>query len=120
MAKEKSQPLDHLLLQRLMERDGVNKSDLGKLLQLHNSTVGRWARGTHGPSGEDAIRLSRLFGVSITKLYGWPETEEETLFSRLCALPADSRKRALDRFSAWISAVESELNDPIPTAPTKA
>ena len=114
MAKEKSQPLNHALLDRLMTEAGESNVGLGHDLGVSDTTVLRWRRGEHGPSGAEAIRLARRYRISVATLYGWKETTEEAVASRLLALPSPVRAEALRWISDLLDGAERRQSSDTP------
>ena len=107
MARPKSPPIDHKLLKRLFEEHGVDTVQMGRILDVNDSTVGRWIRGENGPNSAEAVALARHFAVSLPMLYGWPETEAEAMVSRVQALPPTHRRIAIEQFNTLIKSIET-------------
>jgi len=112
VAKEKSQPLDHKLLDALMKDAKLSNVALATELELRDSTIKRWRDGKHGPSGAEAIRLARRFGITVARLYGWPETPEDVALARIGALPDPQRRQVLEKIEAWLDGAEATSPSP--------
>lgn len=93
-----SRPLAQILAAQLRElraRMGFTQDRVAKELDVHESAVSRWENGTRFPTGEDLVRLSDLFHVSIDQLlgktvqYAAPGTAllDQELLDRLDAAP---------------------------------
>lgn len=68
-----ARPLAQNLAVRLRElraRHGYTQDRVARELQVHESAVSRWESGTRFPTGEDLVKLSDLFQVSVDFLLG--------------------------------------------------
>ncbi len=71
-----SSNLSRILAARLRElraRQGMTQDQVAKALGVHESAVSRWEGGSRFPTGDDLLKLSDLFRVSIDTLFGKAE-----------------------------------------------
>lgn len=62
-------------LEHLMQKDGITKYRLSKLVGCSATTVTNWLNGT-APTGEYLQKLSDIFGVSVDYLLGNDQKEK--------------------------------------------
>ena len=57
-------------IKRLRQGFGISQTTLGKSMGVRQSTVAMWENGKNAPGYEMLLRLSELFGVSVSELAG--------------------------------------------------
>lgn len=55
-------------LRQLRKQRGLSQTELGKLVDLHYTHIGRYERGTSRPSADAARRLAEALGISTEYL----------------------------------------------------
>lgn len=65
----------HLLAWRVYRR--LSQEQVGNILGVRHTTIGRWEKGTMRLSTEDLQRLAGVYGTSVKGLMVSPEAEEE-------------------------------------------
>lgn len=69
------------LLNRLKEyrsSKGINQTELGKLAGVSRQTISLIERGDYSPSVTLALKISRIFQVSVEDIFMYEEDEDET------------------------------------------
>lgn len=69
------------LLNRLKEyrsSKGINQTELGKLAGVSRQTIGLIERGDYSPSVTLALKIARIFQVSVEDIFMYEEDEDET------------------------------------------
>lgn len=70
-----------LLLNRLKEyrsSQGINQTELGKLAGVSRQTISLIERGDYSPSVTLALKIARIFQVSVEDIFMYEEDEDET------------------------------------------
>ena len=69
------------LLNRLIEyrsSKGINQTELGKLAGVSRQTISLIERGDYSPSVTLALKIARIFQVSVEDIFMYEEDEDET------------------------------------------
>ena len=69
------------LLNRLKEYRsslGINQTELGKLAGVSRQTISLIERGDYSPSVTLALKIARIFQVSVEDIFMYEEDEDET------------------------------------------
>ena len=69
------------LLNRLKEyrsSQGINQTELGKLAGVSRQTISLIERGDYSPSVTLALKIARIFQVSVEDIFVYEEDEDET------------------------------------------
>ena len=69
------------LLNRLKEyrsSHGINQTELGKLAGVSRQTISLIERGDYSPSVTLALKIARIFQVSVEDIFMYEEDEDET------------------------------------------
>ena len=69
------------LLNRLKEyrsSKGINQTELGKLAGVSRQTISLIERGDYSPSVTLALKIARIFQVSVEDIFLYEEDEDET------------------------------------------
>ena len=69
------------LLNRLKEyrsSKGINQTELGKLAEVSRQTISLIERGDYSPSVTLALKIARIFQVSVEDIFMYEEDEDET------------------------------------------
>ena len=69
------------LLNRLKEyrsSKGINQTELGKLEGVSRQTISLIERGDYSPSVTLALKIARIFQVSVEDIFMYEEDEDET------------------------------------------
>ena len=69
------------LLNRLKEyrsSKGINQTELGKLAGVSRQTISLIERGDYPPSVTLALKIARIFQVSVEDIFMYEEDEDET------------------------------------------
>lgn len=69
------------LLNRLEEyrsSKGINQTELGKLAGVSRQTISLIERGDYSPSVTLALKIARIFQVSVEDIFMYEEDEDET------------------------------------------
>ena len=69
------------LLNRLKEyrsSKGINQTELGKLAGVSRQTISLIERGDYSPSVTLALKIARIFKVSVEDIFMYEEDEDET------------------------------------------
>ena len=69
------------LLTRLKEyrsSQGINQTELGKLAGVSRQTISLIERGDYSPSVTLALKIARIFQVSVEDIFMYEEDEDET------------------------------------------
>lgn len=69
------------LLNRLKEyssSQGINQTELGKLAGVSRQTISLIERGDYSPSVTLALKIARIFQVSVEDIFMYEEDEDET------------------------------------------
>ena len=69
------------LLNRLKEyrsSQRINQTELGKLAGVSRQTISLIERGDYSPSGTLALKIARIFQVSVEDIFMYEEDEDET------------------------------------------
>lgn len=69
------------LLNRLKEyrsSKGINQTELGKLAGVSRQTISLIERGAYSPSVTLALKIARIFQVSVEDIFMYEEDEDET------------------------------------------
>lgn len=69
------------LLNRLKEyrsSKGINQTKLGKLAGVSRQTISLIERGDYSPSVTLALKIARIFQVSVEDIFMYEEDEDET------------------------------------------
>lgn len=69
------------LLNRLKEyrsSKGINQTELGKLAGVSRQTISLIERGDYSPSVTLALKIARIFQVSVEYIFMYEEDEDET------------------------------------------
>lgn len=69
------------LLNRLKEyrsSKGINQTELGKLAGVSRQTLSLIERGDYSPSVTLALKIARIFQVSVEDIFMYEEDEDET------------------------------------------
>lgn len=69
------------LLNRLKEyrsSKGINQTELGKLAGVFRQTISLIERGDYSPSVTLALKIARIFQVSVEDIFMYEEDEDET------------------------------------------
>ena len=69
------------LLNRLKEyrsSKGINQTELGKLARVSRQTISLIERGDYSPSVTLALKIARIFQVSVEDIFMYEEDEDET------------------------------------------
>ena len=69
------------LLNRLKEyrsSKGINQTELGKLAGVSRQTISLIERGDYSPSVTLALKIARIFQVSVEDIFRYEEEEEDT------------------------------------------
>lgn len=69
------------LLNRLKEyrsSKGINQAELGKLAGVSRQTISLIERGDYSPSVTLALKIARIFQVSVEDIFMYEEDEDET------------------------------------------
>lgn len=69
------------LLNRLKEyrsNQGINQTELGKLAGVSRQTISLIERGDYSPSVTLALKIARIFQVSVEDIFVYEEDEDET------------------------------------------
>ena len=69
------------LLNRLKEyrsSKGINQTELGKLAVVSRQTISLIERGDYSPSVTLALKIARIFQVSVEDIFMYEEDEDET------------------------------------------
>ena len=69
------------LLNRLKEyrsSKGINQTELGKLAGVSRQTISLIERGDYSPSVTLALKIARIFHVSVEDIFMYEEDEDET------------------------------------------
>lgn len=68
------------LLNRLKEyraRIGVNQAELGKMAGVSRQTISLIERGDYSPSVTLALKLAKIFKVTVEEIFTYQDEEEE-------------------------------------------
>ena len=69
------------LLNRLKDyrsSKGINQTELGKLAGVSRQTISLIERGDYSPSVTLALKIARIFQVSVEDIFMYEEDEDET------------------------------------------
>ena len=69
------------LLNRLKEyrsSQRINQTELGKMAGVSRQTIGLIERGDYSPSVTLALKIARIFQVSVEDIFMYEEDEDET------------------------------------------
>nr|WP_330384926.1 helix-turn-helix transcriptional regulator [uncultured Blautia sp.] len=69
------------MLNRLKEyrsSQGINQTELGKLAGVSRQTISLIERGDYSPSVTLALKIARIFQVSVEDIFMYEEDEDET------------------------------------------
>ena len=69
------------LINRLKEyrsSKGINQTELGKLAGVSRQTISLIERGDYSPSVTLALKIARIFQVSVEDIFMYEEDEDET------------------------------------------
>lgn len=69
------------LLNRLKEyrsSKGINQTELGKLAGVSRQTISLIEKGDYSPSVTLALKIARIFQVSVEDIFMYEEDEDET------------------------------------------
>ena len=69
------------LFNRLKEyrsSQGINQTELGKLAGVSRQTISLIERGDYSPSVTLALKIARIFQVSVEDIFMYEEDEDET------------------------------------------
>lgn len=69
------------LLNRLKEHrssQGINQTELGKMAGVSRQTISLIERGDYSPSVTLALKIARIFQVSVEDIFMYEEDEDET------------------------------------------
>lgn len=69
------------LLNRLKEyrsSKGINQTELGKMAGVSRQTISLIERGDYSPSVTLALKIARIFQVSVEDIFMYEEDEDET------------------------------------------
>lgn len=69
------------MLNRLKEyrsSKGINQTELGKLAGVSRQTISLIERGDYSPSVTLALKIARIFQVSVEDIFMYEEDEDET------------------------------------------
>lgn len=69
------------LLNRIKEyrsSKGINQTELGKLAGVSRQTISLIERGDYSPSVTLALKIARIFQVSVEDIFMYEEDEDET------------------------------------------
>lgn len=69
------------LLNRLKEyrsSKGINQTELGKMAGVSRQTISLIERGDYSPSVTLALKIARIFQVSVEDIFMYEENEDET------------------------------------------
>lgn len=58
-------------------RLGINQSELGKLANVSRQTISLIERGDYSPSVTLALKLARIFEVSVEDIFAYKEDEQD-------------------------------------------
>ena len=75
--KEGGMPLYNRLKEH-RARLGVNQAELGKLAGVSRQTISLIERGDYSPSVTLALKIARIFQVSVEDIFMYEEDEDET------------------------------------------
>lgn len=64
-------------LYNLRKKHRISQRDLGKMLGISNRAVSKWETGISVPSTENFIKLSEIFGVSVSYFFEEERNEQE-------------------------------------------
>lgn len=68
--------LNHLKEYRSSQ--GINQTELGKLAGVSRQTISLIERGDYSPSVTLALKIARIFQVSVEDIFVYEEDEDET------------------------------------------
>lgn len=68
-------PLENRLKEH-RSRIGINQSDLGKEAGVSRQTISLIERGDYSPSVTLALKLAKIFGVSVEDIFTYKEDEK--------------------------------------------
>ena len=69
------------LLNRLKEyraRISVNQHEMGRLVGVSRQTISQIERGDYSPSVTLALKIAKIFGVSVEDIFEYQEEEDES------------------------------------------
>lgn len=79
-------------LKELRKEKNLTQSELGKLLDLNQTAIGKYERGELEPSTKTLIALSNIFEVSIDYILGRTDEEFVIRKNKPAPLPADQQE----------------------------
>ena len=136
MTDEKDpRPLAQHLASRLRElraRHGLTQDTVAQRLSVHESAVSRWESGNRFPTGEDLVKLSDLFRVSVDDLLGRQQQfaapgmalVDQVLLDRLEAATTteefDQLIAAHEEQAVWLPVAEGSVLVPVADAMRRA
>ena len=62
----------------MYKRQGINQTELGKLAGVSRQTISLIERGDYSPSVTLALKIARIFQVSVEDIFMYEEDEDET------------------------------------------
>ena len=62
-------------LKEYRARLNINQSELGKLAHVSRQTISLIERGDYSPSVALALKLAKIFGVSVEEIFSYEEDE---------------------------------------------
>ena len=65
-------------LKEYRARLGINQTDMGKLARVSIQTISLIERGDYSPSVTLALKIARIFQVSVEDIFMYEEDEDET------------------------------------------
>lgn len=105
----------HENIKRLRSEQGMSQEVLAEKLHVVRQTVSTWEKGLSVPDAEMLLRLSEVFGVTVSDLLGEteaaPEENEEPNLRQIAAQLSElndrlasrsARNRKLLRIAAWV------------------
>lgn len=69
-------------IRNLRKKKGITMKELGRLVDLSESTISVYERGKHAPDLETLIRLADIFGVSVDYLLDRKEEKQLDVLPR--------------------------------------
>ena len=65
-------------LKEYRSSQGINQTELGKLAGVSRQTISLIERGDYSPSVTLALKIARIFQVSVEDIFMYEEDEDET------------------------------------------
>lgn len=95
-------------LVELRKQKGLSQEELADKLGISRQAVSKWERAEAGPDVDNAIRLSRLYGISLDELFGNKPDYERAI---------EAMRRREEAAEGAQDASESPTDDPFAAGP---